>query len=218
VTIGIIAIGALALAIWLGFALSKKEKEESEKQEKSLDDELIYDPVTGRKMTLEEAENEVINIPDSVSRIKSEQEIEENYSDDEKEIEYITRDVIKSNIPESNDDRIIDLITYSGIFESTRSFAVQQLWEIKPDNFIGLVDISYTYSFGRSDSLAFESQLIGILQKNTITKEINGFGRIDLKEIDNTIIVRLPYKARYRDFKKLFGYIQPNDSNLLRAL
>ncbi|MEX2232112.1 MAG: hypothetical protein WD824_08130 [Cyclobacteriaceae bacterium] len=43
-----------------------------------------------------------------------------------------------------------------------------------------------------------------------MTKEINGFESIDLKEIENTIIVRLPYKARYSDFKKLLAYIEPN--------
>jgi hypothetical protein len=208
----IAAAVAVALAILL-FAVSKSSKEEKQalaEQEERLKDERLYDSVTGRYLTLEEAENEVINADDYIDRIKSDEEIEKNYSEDAREVEYIIRDMIQSEIPETEDERIYELIEYSKIFETSETYSINNLWEIKPNHFLGIAYVTYNYSHGRSDSRAVEYQLLGIVQGKFLT-ESKAYEGIEFVEINETHIFKIPKKIEYSIFKELQKLIQAKD-------
>lgn len=78
------------------FSKTKQEKENELKLKESLADEFIYDPETGAKLTLEEAESGNWIAHDNLNRIKPKEELEEYYRGKEKEIEELAN-FLKSN-------------------------------------------------------------------------------------------------------------------------
>lgn len=78
------------------FSKTEQEKEYERKLKKSLADEFIYDPETGAKLTLEEAESGNWLAHDNLNRIKSKEELEQYYRGKEKEIEELVN-FLKSN-------------------------------------------------------------------------------------------------------------------------
>ncbi len=68
---------------------SKSEIEEENRLKKSLEDEFIYDPETGTKLTLEQAESGHWIAHNNENRIKDSNEIEQFYYGDEREIEKL---------------------------------------------------------------------------------------------------------------------------------
>lgn len=91
-----VALIVIHLSIKFLFTKTEQEKEYERKIKESLADEFIYDPETGAKLTLEEAESGNWITHDNLNRIKSEEELEKYYSGREKEAEEIIN-FIKSN-------------------------------------------------------------------------------------------------------------------------
>jgi hypothetical protein len=72
------------------FKKSESEKEYERKLKESLSDEFLYDPETGAKFTLEQAENGTWIRHENYERIKSSEEIETYFEGSEKIVEEIS--------------------------------------------------------------------------------------------------------------------------------
>lgn len=78
------------------FSKTEEEKEYEKKLKESLADEFIYDPETGTRLTLEQAESGHWIENDNYNRIKSQEEIEKRYFGKEKEVEELINEMKKS--------------------------------------------------------------------------------------------------------------------------
>lgn len=90
---------SIAIAIFLWKVMTYKTKEDIEIEKRlneSLEDEFIYDPETGTKLTLEQAESGHWIAHDNPKRIKKSEEIEEFYDGKEREIEELKNYIIQS--------------------------------------------------------------------------------------------------------------------------
>jgi len=75
------------------FRTTEEEKEYERIRKESQKDDFIYNPETGTKITLEDAESGHWITHDNLNRIKGEKEIERNYSGKEKQIEKLVNHV-----------------------------------------------------------------------------------------------------------------------------
>jgi len=80
----------ITLAYKFFYSKREQEKEYERKIKESLANEFIYNPETGTKLTLEEAESANWIAHDNLNRIKPKEELEEYYRGKEKEIEELT--------------------------------------------------------------------------------------------------------------------------------
>ena len=78
------------------FRKTEEEKEYEKNLKESLADEFIYDPETGARITLEQAESGHWIENDNYNRIKSQEEIDRHYFGKEKEIEELVNEMRKS--------------------------------------------------------------------------------------------------------------------------
>jgi hypothetical protein len=76
-------LGFMLLCIFLFLKSSKRDKIEEGELEERLKDEFIYDPVSGAMITLEQAEKGHVIDPGVFDRIKSDEEIETYYSEEQ---------------------------------------------------------------------------------------------------------------------------------------
>jgi hypothetical protein len=210
IIISVVTIGVVVGIIIAVLKPSKQEKQALAEQEERLKDERLYDSVTGRYLTLEEAENEAINADDYIGRIKSDEEIEKNYSEDEREVEYIIRDMLQFGIPEAEDERIFELISNSKIYETVESHSINNLWEIKQNHFLGIASVTSSFSHGRSDSRTYAYQIIGIVQGKLLNTQAEAYEGIEFIEISETQIFKVSKKITRGIFEKLRGVIQNN--------
>lgn len=199
--LAITIIVMLAIAVFAILKPSKQEKQAAAEREESLKDEQIYNSITGRYLTLEEAENEIINADDYINRIKSDEEIKKHFLPEEQEVEYIIRDMIQLGIAETEDERINELLEFSKIFES-EIYSVNNLWEIKPDHFLGIAYVTYKYP-GSNQIRDYEYHLIGIVQGNLLNTESEAYAEIEFAEISETQIFKIPKKISHSKFKKM---------------
>lgn len=155
---------------------------------------------------MEEAENEVIDGDQYINRIKSDAEIQQHYSEEQQEVEYIVRDIIQSNITETEDDRIFELVEFSQLYDADE-YTMNYLWEIKPDHFLGIAYVTYRYGVRVSGN---ENQLFGIIQGDTLKDEFESNAEIQFAELNNTRIFKIPKKITFTEFKRFKDLILDN--------
>ena len=195
-----------AILIWIITKSSKQEKRQLEEQEERLDDEFIY--VSGKRLTLEEAENSIVVVEESeIDRIKSDSEIENNYFDDNKEIEYIRRDFIRANSPGIDPGEITYLINKSQLFKELKSFEILDLWRLRPDLLAGLINLSYDYLNARSKEIVFETQPIVVIHGRENIQKLVALQNVHKELVEDSVIVRQPKRVNYKEFKKLIEII-----------
>lgn len=201
-TVGIIFICLLGgVVIWMLF-LSKPEKNSA--QEENLRDELLFDPLTGKKISMEEAEHGVVLENYAGPRIKPDQEIEENYSDDQKEIEYILRDFIKSGVDEiagEDDDEVSfdQILAQSEYAKGLDTIEIHHLWKFRPKFFFGLAYVSYSH-IGRNQG--HEYQAFAIMANQSGISAFTTIEEVYVELIDDAVLVRLPIKITHAAFRK----------------
>ena len=194
------AIGILVIGVIIFRFANKKTKEEIE-LEKRLEDETIN--VNGKKVTLEEAENETFVIEE---KILTEEEIENAYSGDSKELEYINRDLslLDSWATYEELDGLLErcesLKEYEDVF-------IHQMSKYKPDLLIGIICVTYTYRI-RHEEREVEYQPFFIVQNQTHPDKFKDIGDILIEQIDNHLIIRQPKKATHKGFRKLVMEIE----------
>lgn len=204
---GIILIALVAAILFSLMRPTKAEKQARAELEERLKDERIYHPETGRYFTLEELENEVIVIDNNYPRIKSDEEIEANYNEDQREIEYAVRFMLQSDLEETEDDRVYELIDGSELFESSDSHGVYLLWTIKPEHFLGIAQVSYSLRNGKYEYGDSESQIVGIVQGDALTERLKEFPDLEFLRVGNTLLFRIPRKVSFNEFKLIVNLI-----------
>lgn len=199
---GIIFVCLLGgVLVWMLF-LTKSEKDPA--QEERLNDELLFDPLTGKKITLEEAERGVVVEDYEGPRVKSDQEIEENYSDDQKEIEYILRDFIKAGMDEresdDDDEAFNNILDKSEYARGLAKKSIHYLWEFTPGVFVGLVYVSYSYLLKEGPS--HEYQTFAIIKDQDDIAAFAAMPDACVELIDDAVLIRLPRRALHVDFRE----------------
>lgn len=92
--LGIIPLGVLLIGLSV-FRKTKEEKEHEKRIAESLADELIYDPETGMRITLDQAESGYSVAHINPNRLKSKAEIDKYYLGEDKAIEELNNDLIR---------------------------------------------------------------------------------------------------------------------------
>jgi len=137
--------GGAFLFIWYFYRADKAQKHAMSKKWEEEDDELLYDKLTGRKISVEEAEEGIEVTESDFRRIKTDEEILQNYSGSEQQTELTINYLKKKGYKIS--DRPIDfmeLIGNSAILSHAQywSWAEEDIFELAPDNFLILSNIT----------------------------------------------------------------------------
>lgn len=142
------------------FTKTEKEKEYEKKIKESLADEFIYDPETGTKLTLEQAESGHFLAHDNANRIKSEEELEKYYYGREKDAEELVN-FIKSNGYEATKltDSQIDFLEQSKILSKYDNWSYSNSFTFNSGkDFMFFPDVLY---YNNSHQLGYgESQIM----------------------------------------------------------
>lgn len=206
--IGIVIIICLAVVMFFTLRPSEAEKRAKAEQEERLKDERIYHPETGRYFTLEELENEVIMVDEHINRIKSDEEIQANYSEDQQEIEYAVRLMLQSEVTGTEDERIYELIDHSELFASNDSNHINYLWAITPEHFLGIAHVSYSLRNGKYEYGDSENQIVGIVQGDSLIGELKKIKDIEIINMGNTRLFRVARKIKFSEFTDVFALIK----------
>lgn len=95
---GVVLVLCIVFGIYLLFGRTTAAERETKKRlQDSLADEFIYDPETGAKITLEQAESGIWLLPDENTKKKNEEELKKYYSEDELKINEVTEHLKNNN-------------------------------------------------------------------------------------------------------------------------
>lgn len=153
------------------FEKSKEEKEEERVLNESLADEFIYEPVSGKKITLEQAESGNWDGEFNLNRIKSEDEIEKYYFGQEKETEKIINTLKSKGYqfkkPTSSQ---VSYLEKSAILKKYDDWTYSKSFSIDDGKlFVIFPNISLKTNSGRHISNFNEEQMLFWIQMNTIS-------------------------------------------------
>lgn len=197
---GIILIVVVVIALGSIFVKSDREKAEEAEMEKRLADEVIYDRETGVKMTLEEAENGYIVKGTLTPRFKTDEEIEQHYSDEEKDIEYIKRFFVDYDIVESTEGfEVMDVLTLSEMSKLYEHFEVDELWKYREGVYVALIGIMSRYVSGTFS----DTQLAFVVKQDIPAKLHNAFRDYEIEYRDGWAIMKSPGRGMYKDLETL---------------
>ena len=172
---------------------SKEEKEEERKMKERLADETIYDPISGLKLTLEEAESGLFIDPDNPGRIKSEEELQNYFTEENIEFERIKAFIIKNNLltlEEDKEERLIEnIISKADIFQSYEGFSVGYTVQLFDNVFISLALVDYSLQLGKYRHQGSEWQILGTVvnERMTVKASDKKYSQEDLKNILGSI-------------------------------
>lgn len=146
---------------------SRNEERERKELEKRLEDEFIYNPETGAKMTLEEAQRGHYFDEPKEKRVKSKLEIENNFNDENRELEYFRNDLIENEFALIEIyDAILNLIDKTELINEYKKYQIIDAYQSQNSSIIGVIEVTYEDSNGRHSETVFENQLFLILPKN----------------------------------------------------
>jgi hypothetical protein len=200
-----ITIAIVGAIIWSMFRKTDAEKKREKEIEKRLEDETLYDPETGKQITLEEAENSVFNAFDE-RRIKSDEEIEKNYEDEAKEMQYILREIFKEDLEISTgSDLFVDLLEHTEIYKRYNSIDFFYFFDLNNNASIGLANVSYDIFTGEGAETHSHLQIIGfrILEEG---QKLPASKTVDVEEKGNVAFLKSTKKisrSDYFNFKSL---------------
>lgn len=199
----IISLAVTALVVFIILRPSKAEREHDEEVAKRLEDETIYDPETGAKLTLEQAESGHFIGNDGDDRVKSDEEIAEHYRDEEREVEYIRRYFAERKIPQYEGEDIGGLIHGSEMIKQFDDCNIASLWEIVPGVFIAIIQVLYSYTSGRSEVSGLDNQVVVVFRKLDRYHLYEHLKHTDIEITRDWVIARFDRLARYEDFKSV---------------
>ena len=204
--IAIVSLGATAFVLYIIFRPSKADREHEAAVAKRLDDETIYDPETGAKLTLEQAERGHFIGNDGDDRVKTVEEIEQHYLDEERDVEYIRRFFAERKIQQVGDQEDILTVLYEcKMIKQFDDFNVAYLWEIVPDVYVAITQILYSYTAGRTIERGHDFQLM-LVYKNLDRYNLSeALSDTEKERTDEWTIARFDRKVNYEDFKELIG-------------
>lgn len=139
----IVLVLVLGLPIFLLFYHSLRVKSRDQREvEKRLADERIYEPISGRLLTLEEAEQGVI--VDEQPRIKTDVEIDLYYKGDTREFEKVQKYLIVNDYRFIEPDKIDKKLSGSQLLAQYQDYGLSLLVELRKEIYVGVVLVSYT--------------------------------------------------------------------------
>lgn len=171
----IVFFGLLALVliklISIGFKKSNEELEEERILNESLADEFIYDPISGKKLTLEQAESGNWDGDFNLNRIKSEEEIEKFYFGQEKETEKIINKLKVIGYEFKRPTSLqVSFLEKSAILKKYDDWTYSKSFSRdEGKSFIIFPNVSLITNNGRHLTNFNEEQMLFWIQKNTIS-------------------------------------------------
>jgi hypothetical protein len=205
ITTGIIFIIVLTLALIVFLRAEKQEQKSRREVEKRLEDEHLYNLSTGQKMLMEDAEDGIFL--SNENRIKTDEEIEVNYPDELKDIQYIEREILQLNLKEIDPEEMLDKIERLNLIKNYHFFTIDSLYELTPNKFIGLTSLSYSYLNGRVIQSFEETQLFGIICTHNNLQHLFSSKNYDAEYVDNLLFIKLSRKPNVQDLKNLMNHL-----------
>ncbi|WP_225000405.1 hypothetical protein [Cesiribacter sp. SM1] len=207
--------------------INKKEKEEEDKIKERLKDEAIYDPVTGARMSLEEAESGLYIANDNLERIKPDDELEKYYNVQEVEYEKIKNYIIKEGmepVEEEVANHLIErVISKSTVIDKYDEITISYTFRPALDFYVSLALVEYTITTGKYIDHAAEWQIIGASVNEAMTVDCSGQYRtiqslrtllesiaIDysIEQIEASLFFKYNKPATLGDFQELINKIK----------
>jgi hypothetical protein len=202
----VLIFAVILLAIGVYYFTKRMDKEEQQGKEYLPDDGLIYDPVTGRKLTLEEAERGIV-IPDDVhARVKSDEEIETFYSGAQKESAYIERSLIQYGATPVNHEEVFYWLEQSVIIQELASFGIQFMYEVAPGQYIGVAHVAYSMP-GHQGVAGSEDQLVGFIKGAADAARFSTMDGLETEVLSSGVFLRLPRIITRQDPATLLALI-----------
>ena len=164
--LAICAIGVCALLIWYSsFRKTDKEKKYEKHLEDSLDDEYIIDPETGAKITLEQAESGHWVSHDHIDRLKSEAEIAQLFSDEERQVEHAINHIKSSPnfTAKVLTEAELHYVTNTNMMGKYQSWSYSNPYNFKNDKGYLILPAPITRGVGYYDEALEESQILFVL-------------------------------------------------------
>jgi len=221
----IITVVLVSLLIWITFRKSRAQKKRDKELELSLEDETIYDPVTGKRLTLEEAEtapefNHYSNgefspgkINESIiieCRIKPDTEIEKYFEDEAKEIQYILRDFYKEKLqPCKGSELFIYILEQTEMAKRLNSIDFYEFYDLSENASIGLANVAYEIFTGDGAEMYGHVQLFGFRILENGEKISLKNKDIDFEQRGNMLIIRGVKKLERTDYQKFKSILMP---------
>ena len=139
------------------FSKTEEKREYEKNLKESLADEFIYDPETGARFTLEQAESGHWIENDNYNRIKSQEEIDRHYFGKEKEIEELVNEMRKSGYEyEILSDEQIDFLENSKMLSKYDEWSYSHSFSFNTNkNFVCFPNVKYNgarFETGYSES------------------------------------------------------------------
>lgn len=199
------------------FKQSDEDKEYDRKLKESLKDEFIYDPETGTKLTLEQAESGHWIPHNNLNRVKSKEEIEKFYVGREKDAEELINHLKVSGYEYNKLTNFqIEILEHTKIFEKYDDWSYSNSFSFdNGKNFIFFPAVEYNAQNNYQNNFK-ESQIMFWIKNEKLTghfylREKTNFERIsDLLRNDDEI--------KLNDYES-FTYKKSNNIlNIIRAL
>ena len=194
------------------FFIKPNEEEEREKREveKRFEDELIYDPFTGTKLTLEEAEKGIsIDKLSEERRVKSSEEIELNFDDDGKEVEYFLNDLAENGfLSVKSVDPIITLLEKTDCINGYSDYMISDLYQYESSSFIGVIQVAFTTINGKFNGEFLERQLFAIFPSHADISSLNNIDAYNVESINDIIFIKSSRKVQRSEGLELINFIR----------
>ena len=201
---------------------SKEEREAEAKLKENLADDTIYDPVTGVRMTLEEAEKGLFVAHDNQERIKSEEELQRHYIPEQVEFERIRNFILESGIPYLEDEEVDHLIEIvfakSEMLAQYDGFRLSYVIEAKSKCYLSIALVEYTIITGKYTYNENEWQITGVAVNETMTVNASNKGFTYDRLKDLVAIAGADYSLEKVDNHLLFKYNKPATLDDFQAL
>ena len=195
------------------FKQSDEEKEYDRALKESLNDEFIYDPETGTKLTLEQAESGNWISHNNLNRVKSKEEIERFYFGREKDAEILINHIKVSGYEYKKlTESQIEVLEKIKIFEKYDDWSYSNSFSFdNGKNFVFFPAVEY-----KTESIFNESKIMFWIKNDNLT------GHFYLREKTNfesiTDLIRNDDEIKLDDYE-CFTYKKSNNIlNVIRVL
>lgn len=226
----LIIIGIVFFVIALGYFVhmsTKIDRENRKKLEEQLDDEYIYDPETGLKMTLEEAEQGAVFESNGVGKIKSEAEIDRIEDENIREMHRIRNYFLKSELTNVDSDEFelmrakIASLQFANNYSSIETDFITRITE---NTYIALTSVAYVIAGKRGSNAYDDNQIFGIIESdktigtayiipNSIRTHIENVVTPEEEIVENSLTIRPLGDLNIELAKKLCQHLDELDDD-----
>ncbi len=201
-----LAVLALVVALFVWY-VTRGYRAEKDKYRKNLEDEFLYDPATGKKYTLEEAQT--TGFPaENLNRVKTDEEIEASFTDEEKEAEYARNFLRRKGykVVENESEEEVSRFENISWWESYLEVYPDTIFRISSTSYLYFVQVTYTTTGfkGKTDTLT-ETQLMLWVKapSDTQLNQLNAIRDIEYLQMRDDHFFKLSKPANSDDVDRL---------------